>query len=188
MNYSPFRHLKSVILKREPVQLTFFLTKRCNASCSFCFYHSETDTVTKAEPELSFDEIKSISANLGNLLWLSFSGGEIFLRDDLVEIADIFYRQNRPSIILFPTNGFLSEKIHRQMESIVKKCPKSTIVVKLSMDGLEPVNDSLRNSKGAFSRTLRTYQELKKLTGRYPNFELGINSVFSRKIRIIWMA
>lgn len=178
MNYSPFRHLTSVIQKTKPIQLTFFLTKRCNASCSICFYHSETEAYLTAEPELSLAEIRKISLNLGKLLWLSFSGGEIFLRDDLVEITDAFYRQNRPSIILFPTNGLLTQKINRQVESILKRCPKSTIVVKLSMDGLESVNDSLRNSKGAFRKTMKTYGELKKLTEVYPNFELGINSVF----------
>jgi hypothetical protein len=39
---------------------------------------------------------------LGRLLWLAFSGGEIFLLDDLVDIAKTFYGNNTPAIILLP--------------------------------------------------------------------------------------
>ena len=56
---------------------------------------------------LSRKSRKCPKASLGQLLWLAFSGGETFLRDDLVEIADVFYKNNRPAIILLPTNGLL---------------------------------------------------------------------------------
>ena len=38
--YSPFRHLPSAFVKSRPVQLTLFLTRKCNARCRFCFYLS----------------------------------------------------------------------------------------------------------------------------------------------------
>lgn len=177
MKYSPFRHLGSVFWKNDPIQLTVFLTRRCNAKCPFCFYLSSGQQ-DAAQEELSLAEFEKLSASLGNLLWLAFSGGEIFLRDDLVEIASLFYRQNKPAIILLPTNGLRPAKIYRDTENILRNCPNSIVTVKLSMDGPEDIHDQLRGVKGAFKKMLFCYQTLAPLLEKYDNFELGINTVF----------
>jgi radical SAM protein with 4Fe4S-binding SPASM domain len=129
--------------------------------------------------ELSLDEIERISSSLGRLLWLAFSGGEIFLRNDIVEITKIFYERNRPAIILFPTNGLLTDVIKERIEAVLKHCKKSAIVVKLSVEGLEELHDSIRGMKGSFLKTMKTYEALRELLGAYPNFDLGVNTVFS---------
>jgi len=131
-----------------------------------------------AAAELSVPEIQQISQKLGNLLWLAFSGGEIFLRTDLVEISRIFYQNNRPAIILLPTNGLLTEIIYDRVEAIIKECSKSTVVVKLSLDGPEAIHDKLRGVDGSYQKTLKTCKALGGLLDRYANFELGINTVF----------
>ena len=176
MNYSPLRHIGSVIRKQDPVQLTFFVTRKCNARCPFCFYLSRGDA--PQDPELSLDEIRKVSSSLGRLLWLAFSGGEIYLRDDLPAIAKTFYDNNKPAIILLPTNGLLPDRIREQTEAILKQCPKSTVAVKVSLDGPAEVHDHLRRVPGAFQKALETVDALRPLLARYPNFELGINTVF----------
>jgi radical SAM protein with 4Fe4S-binding SPASM domain len=176
MAYSVFRHIGSVIRKSRPIQLTFFLTKRCNARCPFCFYIKNNDS--EIPDELTLDEIEKISFSMGRLLWLAFSGGEIFLRDNLVKITHTFYKNNKPAIILFPTNGLLTRVIRKKTEEILKHCRKSTVVVKLSLDGPEHLHDSLRGFKGSFKKTIQTYTVLEELLQKYPNFELGINTVF----------
>jgi radical SAM protein with 4Fe4S-binding SPASM domain len=179
MNYSPFRHIGSVLWKKRPIHLTFFLTRQCNARCPFCFYVSrDADSAT---PELTLQEIEKVSASLGTLLWLAFSGGEIYLRKDIVEISRIFYKNNKPSIMLYPTNGMLPEVIKDRTEEILKHCKKSIIVVKLSLDGLYSAHDTLRRSPKSFEKTMQTYYMLGELLGKYPNFELGINTVFCSK-------
>lgn len=115
---------------------------------------------------------------MGKLLWLAFSGGEIFLRNDLVEITRIFYDNNSPAIILLPTNGLLTDVILTRTEAILKQCKKSSVVLKLSLDGPEEIHDSLRGVRGAFRRTMETFRALCPLLDRYPNFELGFNTVF----------
>jgi len=176
--YSPFRHVGSILHKKRPIHLTFFVTKRCNLRCSYCFYLSEQRGGNSSE--LSLQEIKKTSSSLNNLLWLAFSGGEIFLRNDILEITSIFYERNKPSIILFSTNGILTEKIENSIESILQRCRKSIIVVKLSLDGPEVVNDRIRG-KGSFSKSMETCKRLGRLISKYPNFELGINTVFCRE-------
>jgi radical SAM protein with 4Fe4S-binding SPASM domain len=176
MGYSPFRHIGSIFWKGFPVHFTFFVTKRCNQRCSFCFYLSSD--IKKDIKELDLGEIEKISSSMKKLLWLAFSGGEIFLRNDIVEITKIFYENNKPAIILFPTNGLLTSIIYEKIEAILRHCRKSTIVVKLSIDGTEYLHDSLRGLKGSFQKTLETYNVLGELLERYSNFELGINTVF----------
>ena len=178
MSFSPFRHAGSIIWKNRPIQFTFFLTRRCNARCPFCFYISKPAATATSAPELSLDEIARIAPQLGTLLWLAFSGGEIFLRSDLVAITKLFYRINRPAIILLPSNGLLPDTIYSRVENILQACPQSTIVVKLSLDGPEPVHDALRGVAGAYRKTLETCRALGQLVDTYDNFELGINTVF----------
>ncbi|MBI4843499.1 MAG: radical SAM protein [Nitrospirae bacterium] len=189
MRYSPFRHAPSIFRKNSPLHLAFFVTRRCNSKCPFCFYLAggETDHLKnnnhgkeRSDDELSLDEIEKISSSLGNLLWLAFSGGEIFLRDDIAEITEIFYENNKPAIILFPTNGLLTDVIIENLERILGVCKKSTIAVKLSIEGTEKLHDFIRGS-GSFRKTMRTLTGLGRIYKKYPNLELGINTVFCRQ-------
>jgi radical SAM protein with 4Fe4S-binding SPASM domain len=173
------RHAGSILWKRRPVHLTFFLTRKCNASCPFCFYLKSPDKPQTAAPELSLDEIKHISRSLGKLLWLAFSGGEVYLRKDLVEISKVFYDRNRPAVILYPSNGLLPDLIRDQTERILAHCRKSVVVVKLSLDGVGTEHDTLRNTRGNFDKTMQTFALLRGLLDSYPNFELGFNTVLT---------
>lgn len=176
--YSPFRHVSSILVKKRPIHLTFFITRQCNARCPFCFFLRSDDAQTSPDRELSLDEIRKISSSFGDLLWLAFSGGEIYLRDDLPEISRIFYENNKPAVMLFPTNGLLPGRIREMTVRILRDCSKSTVVVKLSLDGLNETHDRLRNTPGSFLKTIETYQLLKDLLDEFPNFELGVNTVF----------
>ncbi len=178
MTYSPFRHADSIVWKKRPIHLTFFVTRRCNSRCPFCFYLKTADDGGDRSPELNIDQISMISRSFGNLLWLAFSGGEIFLREELVEISRIFYANNRPAIMLFPTNGLLPELIREQTVHILEDCPKSVIAVKLSLDGIGAEHDRLRNTPGSFNKTMETYRLLEGLLDGHPHFELGVNTVF----------
>jgi MoaA/NifB/PqqE/SkfB family radical SAM enzyme len=176
--YSPFRHIPDIAWKGRPIHLTFFVTRRCNSNCPFCFYLRSDDSAVQNRPELSLEEIGKVSSSLGPLLWLAFSGGEIFLREDLVGIAKTFYRNNRPAIMLFPTNGLLPGLIRERIEMVARSCPKSVVALKLSLDGLGDAHDALRRTPGSFEKTLQTYHAVAELVDRYPNFELGVNTVF----------
>ncbi len=176
--YAPLRHLPSVLWKRKPLQLTFFLTRRCNSKCPFCFYLRSSDSAATGQQELSLDEIGKISRSLGPLFWVAFSGGEIYLRDDLVEISRIVHDVNKPPVILFSTNGMLPSVIRSKTERILKDCRNSVIAVKLSLDGVGKDHDAVRATPGSFEKAIETYNLLEPLLSEYSHFELGINTVF----------
>jgi MoaA/NifB/PqqE/SkfB family radical SAM enzyme len=175
--YSPLRHIPSIFRKSRPIQLTFFVTRKCNAACPWCFYLKSADTVAAGE-ELSLDEVDRISRSLGRLLWVAYSGGEVFLRSDMAEISAIFHDRNKPPVMLYPTNGLQPEAIRDRTEQILARCPNSAIVVKLSLDGIDADHDALRKSPGAFDKAMETWRLLGKLRKCHANLELGINTVF----------
>lgn len=115
---------------------------------------------------------------MGSLLWLAFSGGEVYLREDLAEVSRIFYKNNRPAVMLYPTNGLLPDLIRERTEEILRSCAKSIVAVKLTIDGLGEKHDTLRATPGSFEKTMNTYRLLAPLLERYPHFELGVNTVF----------
>lgn len=172
------RHVDAIAWKRRPIQLTFFVTRRCNARCPYCFYLQGAGMAESDAAELTLEEIGKVSRSLGSLLWLAFSGGEIFLRKDLVEISRVFHRQNRPAIMLYPSNGLLPQLIHDSMAQILRQCSDSIVVVKLSLDGVGAAHDALRGTSGGFDKLMQTYRLLAGLLDGHPNFELGINTVF----------
>lgn len=176
--YSPLKYIPALFVKRSPLQFTFFVTSRCNARCPFCFYwqkrHSKQD-------ELTVDEIEKISQSMDDLLWLLFSGGEIYVRKDLPDIVDCFYRNTRPVIITLPTNGVAPQLILPATEEILQRCPNSAIVSKVSLDALYTEHDAIRNTPGNFEKAMETYEGLRRLGEKYDNLQLGINTVFCRE-------
>lgn len=181
MRYSPWRHLPSVAWKRRPIQLTFFATRRCNARCGFCFYPNDAESRNAVADEFSLDEVRRTAPSFGRLLWLAFSGGEPYLRQDLADLSRAFYAANRPAVMLYSTNGLHPERIAETTGRILADCRRSTVVVKVSLDAVGEAHDRLRGVPGGFERAVRTYRLLARLLDRYPNFELGVNSVLMRE-------
>ena len=176
--FSSLKYIPSIFYKRDPLQFTFFVTSRCNARCPFCFYWQDR---TSSRDELTVKEVEKISASMKPLLWLLFSGGEIFIRKDLPELVDAFYRNTHPVIITLPTNGFAPNLVVPATEEILSRSPESAVICKISVDGVGAEHDRLRNTPGSFEKAMDTYEQLRRLGERYGNLQLGINTVFCRE-------
>lgn len=159
-------------------ELIFFVTNRCNYRCRTCFYADTMEHRTlQDEKELSTDEIKKISLSIGRLDRLLISGGEPFLRDDLAEVCEIFFNQNRVGGIHLPTNGFDPERIGRLTETIVRKCPGMALDVSLPLDGLEDTHDAIRGVKGSFEKVVETADRLAELKKQFADLTTYVITV-----------
>ncbi len=168
---SSLRFLPRVFFhKGDPLQFIFFITSRCNLRCSHCFYLKNLDN---SKNELSLVEIEKISQNMGNLLWLSLTGGEPFLRKDVAQIAGIFYRNNKFNILNLCTNGTLGEQIIQSTAEICKVCKNAHVIIYVSLDGLEETHDQIRGANGVFKAALETIAALKKLKRDYRNLSVS---------------
>jgi len=139
--------IKSAFLKlRVPLAIGWALTYRCNQKCLYC-------GVWKSYyPELSTDEvIKKIDEfkKLGTM-YISFTGGEPLLRDDLGEI--IRYVRNKNIYISISSNGSLVSKRIDDLEGVN--------MVKLSLDGPANVHDAIRG-EGSFMHVINALEQCK---------------------------
>lgn len=157
---SSFQRMSS---KRKLESVFLFVTGRCNAKCTMCFYASEME---KKEPDLTFAEIQRLSETAGqfNRLWLS--GGEPTLREDLPEIIEMFYKNNQVKDVNMPTNGLKPERVVEWVSRLRKSCPDCNITVSVSLDGFGKTHDTQRGVPGNFYKAAET---LKKVDEHFKN-------------------
>ena len=156
-----------------PLNLTLSLSFKCNSRCKTCnIYHRDVD-------ELSLREWTRVFKSLGKSpFWVTISGGEPFLRSDIIEIVCSLYDQCRPSIINIPTNGILYERIPEVIREIALYCKKARVVVNISIDEIGEEHDKIRGVQGNFQKALKSFEALKSL--HLPNLSIGIHTVISR--------
>lgn len=161
--------------KFVPDELIFFVTYKCNFRCKTCFYANVMDnSAGNTAKELDIGEIGKISSSMGKFTKLLISGGEPFLRDDLPEICELFYLQNKISSIHLPTNGFHTEMIYNYTHKILRKCPKTDLTIGLPLDGLRETHDKIKGVKGSFEKVIETVRSLSVLKKTFANLNIYI--------------
>lgn len=158
-----------------PFSVVVSISFRCNSKCRTC------DVWRKPNDDLTVEEWRQVFHNLGRTpFYMTFTGGEPFLRADLDEMVIAAYQECQPEVITIPTNGLLSERVLEQVERICRECPRSQIGINLSLDGIGDVHDDIRGVPGNWERAQHTWQMLKALQPRYPNLVLTVHTVISR--------
>jgi MoaA/NifB/PqqE/SkfB family radical SAM enzyme len=153
--------------------LTLSLSYKCNSRCKTCNIYK------KKAQELSLSEWTEIFKNYGkDLFWVTISGGEPFLRNDLPELVCSLYDNCRPAIINIPTNGLLHSRIPDMVKQIAEYCRRSQVVINLSIDEIGARHDAIRGVPGAYEQALLTFRSLRSFD--LANVSLGIHSVISK--------
>ena len=93
--------------KRIPISGSIDVTQRCNNQCLHCYNNLSAGDQKASEVELTFDEYRRIIDEIvdAGCLWLLFTGGEIFLRKDFLDIYT--YAKRKGLLITLFTNGTL---------------------------------------------------------------------------------
>jgi MoaA/NifB/PqqE/SkfB family radical SAM enzyme len=143
-----------------PLKLNFAVTYWCQYRCRTCNIWRK-----KPQDELSTGEILAFVARNRGFSWVDVTGGEIFLRDDIEEILAAMATDWRRLLILhFPTNGYQTDKIVRVTERVAARS-RAALVVTVSVDGNEELNDRLRGVAGGFRHQLETFRALRRIPG-----------------------
>lgn len=130
------------------------LTYRCNLRCLHC-YAVEHDIIHK---ELSTKQVLNILDQLYDIgvFRLTFTGGEIFIRDDALTIIDYAYKKGF-LIDIFSNATLLNEqKIKALASCYIRSFQVSLYSYKSS------VHDYITGVKGSFDQTLKMLKLLKK--------------------------
>jgi len=159
-------HKKNVL----PHYLVFFVTKNCTAQCRHCLLGERSCS----ENEFTVEEVMQTVQHMDPLLFLLVTGGDPYIRDDIADIIEVFYRKPGFRNLGMPSNGFLTDKIVENTEQILVNCPGIDFAVDISIDGVGEDHDEIRGVPGLFDKAVETYKRLEKLKKRYNNFNLNV--------------
>ncbi len=161
-----------------PSYLIFFVTAVCNARCKHCFYWEEIASAN-AKKELKLPEIEKIAKSL-DLIYLSIGGGEPFLRSDLADIVEVFYRRSGLLYCNIVTNGFYTDRTLKVVSAIRERCPRLKLKIQISLDDFEKEHDAYRKVPGIFSKAVATLQALSKIRAQDKRFNLDIATCMTK--------
>lgn len=165
-----------------PLSMTVSVTNQCNSKCKTCnvwkLYGNDPQL---KNGELKLQEFENIFENIGNsVIWFNLSGGEPYLRPDLVQICKSMYESCNPKILIIPTNGLLPHLIVSKTKEILNTFQEASVIVNLSLDEIGNLHDEIRGVPKNFEKTMSTYQSLRELRKEFENLEIGVHSVVSK--------
>lgn len=146
-----------------PMEICIILTYRCNAKCNMCdVWHYPT----KPSEEITPKDLEKLPSGLR---FINITGGEPFIREDIVEIIEVIRPKTRRIVI--STNGFFTERI-------IKLCEKyPDLGIRISTEGLQKANDTIRGIHDGFDRTMRTLLTLKRMGIKDIGFGMTVQDV-----------
>jgi radical SAM protein with 4Fe4S-binding SPASM domain len=138
----------------EPIMAaTIRVTKACNLKCPHCYVNAGK----KLKDELSLEEIKSVIDQLASLKVFSifFTGGEPFLRKDIVEILK--YTDKKGIGIAISTNASVLNK-----EILEKIKDLRFDLFQISIDGPKKIHESIKG-EDSWRRTINSIKLAKSI-------------------------
>ena len=139
------------MLRRNPrLRWLFFeLTNRCNLRCKHC-----GSSCTGTGEALSYQDIHAVLHGLGSQRPLiCLTGGEPMMHPDFFAIAELV--KNKGFLWGMTTNATL---IGKEEAHMLRRCGMRTVSV--SLDGMEEMHDSLRQTKGAWKKAVEGIRHL----------------------------
>ena len=175
INYCKGLH-ESKKFNEDISELIIFVTNACNLYCKHCFYSAELRQPIEA---IKIDEyeklIKSLRKPLSNII---LTGGEPFLHPDIAEIVKLFSDNKKALQFTIPTNGRATDITLKKAEECLQVF-SGNIHIQVSLDGLAEYHNKLRGDEESFDSLVKTVAGLKKLSKKYKNLSLGVNTTVS---------
>ncbi|HEU4694964.1 MAG TPA: radical SAM protein [Vicinamibacterales bacterium] len=144
---------------RLPMGAVYEATMRCNLHCEFCYVGDLLNIEGQWREELSIDSLaKAFPQQEG--FQVSLTGGEIFMRKDIMSVLDLF-RSKGYACGYLTTNGTIITE--ERAEALAELAAQGFLKhISVSVDGPGDLHDAARGLKGTFARTtagLRRLQE-----------------------------
>jgi AdoMet-dependent heme synthase len=142
-----------------PLSVLFEVTHRCNLGCEHCYLTEGPVGRPKARAdELSLEEIRVILDDLAEAgtLFLTLSGGEVFMRRDFLDIVAAA-RQRGFSVTMFTTGTLLTPDVASELAAL------HPLSVEVSIySARAEVHDRVTRIPGSHARSLRALRLLKE--------------------------
>jgi len=180
-----YRILRATGLPGRPEALSMEVTRRCIARCVMCniWKMPETSAELAAGDWLKLLE----SPVLSELKELDITGGEPFLRNDLVELLLGVGRLkknhlNRLCSVAITTNGILTEKVLRDVGAVIAPLEQAgvTLVFACGFDAVGETHDRIRGVGGGWEKLDATLEGLMAIREKHPSLVLGLKTTVTR--------
>jgi radical SAM protein with 4Fe4S-binding SPASM domain len=145
--------------QRVAMEVSLEVTRRCPLECQHCYNNLPMGDLAARNRELTKEEYFSVLDELSGMgvLWLLFTGGEIFARKDFLEIYT--YAKRKGFLITLFTNGTL---INEKIADYLQEFPPFGVEITL------------------YGRTKETYEALTAIPGSYDRCLRGIRLLLDR--------
>lgn len=154
--------------RQTPPFMIVFINSICNLTCEHCFYWRNLNR----RDDLTYEEFKQLSEELGQFENLNLSGGEPFLRPEFADICGLFLRNNGVKQIYVPTNGYYTEKTSEQVRQVLQVPTLRMFVCELSLDGMPEYHDRFRGNPKSFAKAMETYDMLAEMQKADPRLRI----------------
>lgn len=171
-------HFLHSYFSAEPSYLIFFITATCNARCKHCFYWEKIASAN-VKKELKLDEIEKIAKSM-NLIYLSIGGGEPFLRKDLPQIVEKFYRYSGLLYCNIVSNGFYTDFILQGVKYIRQNCSRLKLKIQISFDDFQEEHDAYRKVPGMFQKACGSLKALSEIRAKDRLFNLDLATCMTK--------
>jgi len=150
---------------RLPMGAVYEATMRCNLHCEFCYVGDLLNLEGEWRQELSLEALaKAFPEQSG--FQISLTGGEIFMRKDIMSVLDLFRTKGYACGYLTTNGTIISDE---RAEALADLAAAGFLKhISVSVDGPKDLHDAARGLKGTFERTtagLRRLQEAARRKG-----------------------
>jgi MoaA/NifB/PqqE/SkfB family radical SAM enzyme len=154
---------KSGRADRLPMGAVYEATMRCNLHCEFCYVGDLLNIEGEWRQELTLDALARAFPERSGLQ-VSLTGGEIFMRKDILSVLDLF-RQKGYACGYLTTNGtIISEE---RAEALADLAAAGFLKhISVSVDGPGEIHDVARGLTGTFARTCEGLRRLQAAARR----------------------
>jgi len=150
---------------RLPMGVVYEATMRCNLHCEFCYVGTLLNIEGEWRQELPLDVLRRAFPDQDGLQ-VSLTGGEIFMRKDILQVMDVFREKGYVCGYLTTNGTIISDERARALSDLAAAGFLKHISV--SIDGPNDMHDKARGVKGTFARTadgLRRLQQAARASG-----------------------
>lgn len=135
-----------------PKHAIIAVTLNCNSRCIMCDIWKN-----RISNELKPEEFLNIPSSLVDI---NITGGEPFLRKDLVEIISNMKKAAPKARLVMISNGFMPHRAAEDLPKIHAIDPK--FAFRVSIDGMGKAHDEIRRIPGGFDKIMKTIEAARK--------------------------
>jgi Fe-coproporphyrin III synthase len=148
---------------RLPMGAVYEATMRCNLHCEFCYVGDLLNLEGEWRQELSLEALKQAFPDQKDFQ-ISLTGGEIFMRKDIMSVLDLFREKGYAAGYLTTNGTIITEE---RADALAELAAKGFLKhISVSVDGPKELHDAARGLKGTFERTTEGLHRLQAAARR----------------------